>query len=129
MKKSVLFTAAVLSVMALLFVPGVVAQTANATAVTFVGMQRHQTETPCCYDGTDQPLQSDAYQYDVSLKRDCTIYTGRYQNAMDYFPAFRPGEVVHAEILKHSMVLASPSGKQLRMPIIARSTPTTCARN
>ncbi len=95
--------------------------------VTFVKVERHQPEPLCCnYSATDQPLTSDKYEYDVSLKQGCTIYTGRYERFDDYFPAYRPGQEVKADIDKHTMVLLTPSGERLKMPILDRTNVSDC---
>ena len=91
---------------------------AGKVQVTFVSAQQVATATPCCYDTTDRPLTADAYAYNVSLKSACTIYTGRYENFVDYFPEFKPGQLVDAQIGKHAIVLRSPGGDSLRMSIV-----------
>jgi hypothetical protein len=104
------------------------AETGSKTSrITFVGVQHHESAPLCCYrGGTDQLLTADTYHYNVSLKSGCTVYTGRYENFYDYFPAFRPGQAVNAQIGKRVMTLSTPSGEHLTMSIIDRTRVAGC---
>lgn len=112
------------------FVPSALAQqpATGSSAMTFVSVEKHETEPLCCYNLSDRPSASDSYEYDVALKQGCTVYTARYDNFDDYFPAFHPGQSVNAKINKHTMVLSTPSGARLRMPILSRSNAAGCYR-
>lgn len=65
------------------------------------------------YSGTDIPLQSVHYAYDVSLRVGCVTYQGRYETPLDYLPsAFSPGKSIQVRLTKHAMNFDVPGGNK-----------------
>src|SRR6476661_6834294 len=56
---------------------------------TVVSVERQEVVSPnqCCYSGSDAPLQTQYYAFDVSVKVGCGTYVGRYESYIDYLPS------------------------------------------
>lgn len=98
---------------------------------TVLKVQREEVRSPdqCCYSGTDAPLQTEYYEYDVAVRVGCTTYQGRYETPLDYFPsAFGRGEVVPVRLTRHVMYFDVPGGRDLKMNIVHHSNdrPASC---
>lgn len=86
---------------------------------TVVSVENH--ETPSNYVGdnpTDAPLQAEAYAYDIGLRLDCTVYSLRYQSAIDYLPSvFTPEHELNVYAQKHFMYVDVPGRGDMRLEI------------
>jgi hypothetical protein len=74
---------------------------------TVLSVERREVRSPDVYysgTGTDVPLQSVYYAYEVSVQVDCVTYHGRYETPFDYLPsAFSPGKPIQVRVAKHAM--------------------------
>lgn len=92
---------------------------------TVLKVRREEVSSPseCCYSGTDAPLQSQYYAYEVSLRVGCSTYRGRYETPFDYFPsAFKAGQSVSVRLTKHVMNFDVPGENNLKVNIVHRSS-------
>lgn len=117
----------ILALSVLVIAPGVWAkQVSNAyQQATVLKVNREELTSPnvCCYSGTDAPLQTAFYAYEVSLHVGCSTYQGRYETPFDYFPsAFAQGQAIPVRMTKHVMYFDVPGGHNLKMSIVHRSS-------
>ena len=92
---------------------------------TVLKVERQEVRSPdtCCYSGTDAPLQSEYYAFEVSVRVGCTIYEGRYETPFDYFPsAFSPGKSIQVRPTKHTLYLDTPIWNDTKIPVVRRTT-------
>jgi hypothetical protein len=98
-------------------------------AGTVVQIQKNQPQSN--YVGSspsDAPLESNAFEYEVSVRVNCDTYIGRYQSEFDYLPAvFTPNRAVEVRLQKHVMYVDVPGDQEYRMGIISR--PRAAAAN
>jgi hypothetical protein len=90
---------------------------------TVVSVDRQEVTSPnlCCYSGTDAPLQTQYYAFDVSVRVGCGTYVGRYDSYMDYLPsAFSPNKEVSVRLTKHVMYFDVPGESDMKMGIVHR---------
>ncbi len=86
-----------------------------------LAVERHEPETLCCYSGTDTPLPSNVVEYDISVRLGDTTYVVRYQTATGYVPTtWVKDHLVDVRVDKHSIYLRTPTGEELRLPIVSR---------
>ncbi len=70
---------------------------------------------------SDAPLQSDVFEYEISLRVNCGTYVGLYQSPFDYFSAvFTPNRPVKVRMQKHVMYVDVPGDREYRMGIVCR---------
>jgi hypothetical protein len=87
-----------------------------------VAVEKHEPELPCCYSGSDAPLQSNVIVYDVSLQIGDTLYVGRYETWTGYLPTtWAKNRLVPARPNKHFIYLKSPSGEEVRLSVLSRN--------
>jgi hypothetical protein len=90
--------------------------------VVRVERQEVMSPNPCCYSGSDAPLQTQYYEFDVSVRVGCGTYVGRYETYMDYLPsAFSPNEDIRVRLTKHVMYFDVPRGHDMKMGIVRRT--------
>ncbi len=90
---------------------------------TVLKVEKQEVRSPdtCCYSGSDTPLQTEYFAYDVSVRVGCATYDGRYETPFDYFPsAFAVGHAVQVRMTKHVMYFEVPGDRDLRIPITHR---------
>jgi hypothetical protein len=91
-------------------------------SATVVSVDTH--ETPSNYVGdnpTDAPLQAEVHSYDIGIRQDCTVYTVRYESALDYLPSvFTPNHAVDISLQKHVMDVALPGDRDVKLGIVYR---------
>jgi hypothetical protein len=81
----------------------------------------HSSEQ-CCYSGSDTPLQSEYYAYDVSVRVGCGTYVGRYETAIDFLPsALTPNKTVPVRLTRHVMYFGIPGEPEMKMGIVHRN--------
>ena len=85
--------------------------------VLYVEKQEPRTLCCCCYNPTDAPLQSDVFDYDISIQVDDTIYVVRYQTWTGYVP-WTTNELIDVKADKHRVYLRTRSGEEMRLPIV-----------
>ena len=91
---------------------------------TVVSVERQEVMTPnqCCYSGSDTPLQSQYYAFDVSVRVGCGTYVGRYESYIDYLPsAFSPNKEIPVHLTKHVMYFDVPGERDMKMGIVHRN--------
>jgi len=99
---------------------------------TVVGIQEHRAQSPdfgtAGSNPSDAPLTTRYYAYEVSIKVDCTTYTGRYETPFRYLPsAFTRGNPIQFRLTRHVMYFDLPNNPDLRFGIIHRGP--ACAAN
>ena len=99
-------------------------QSAGFEQGTVLKVERHEVRSPdTCYSGTDTPLQSEYYAFEVSVRVGCTTYEGRYETPFDYFPsAFSSGKSIQVRPTKHTLYLETPIWNDTKIPVVRRTT-------
>lgn len=70
---------------------------------------------------SDAPLTSRYYAFDVSVRVDCTTYTGRYTTPLNYLPSiFTPAQPIQLRLTRHVMYFDLPNDPDMKMGIIRR---------
>jgi hypothetical protein len=90
-------------------------------SATVVSVDTH--ETPSTYIGTptDAPLQAEVNSYDIGIQLNCTVYTVRYDTALDSLPSlFTPNHEIEVSLQKHSMSIAFPGERIVKLGIAGR---------
>ncbi len=99
------------------------AQSAEATQGTIVSVQKGTVATPeimGASDATDNPLQTQYYRYDVSVKVGHGFYVGRYESEFNYLSnSLAPNHIVSVRLQKGVMYLDS-QGDSLKTTIVSR---------
>lgn len=88
-----------------------------------VSVERQEVVSPnqCCYSGSDAPLQTQYYSFDVSVRVGCGTYVGRYDSYIDYLPsAFNPNKEIAVRLTKHVMYFDVPGERDMKMGIVHR---------
>src|SRR5262249_226691 len=100
------------------------AQPAEVTQGTIVSVQRSTVATPeitGAGDATDNPLQAQHFEYDISVKVGHGFYFGRYESGFKYLPdSLVPNHVVSVRLQKGVMYLGS-QGDSLKTTIVSRN--------
>ena len=99
------------------------AQSADATQGTIVSIQKSivaTSEITGAGDATDNPLQTQYYRYDISVKVGYGLYVGRYESEFnDLSDSLAPNHVVSVRLQKGAMYLDS-QGDSLKTTIVSR---------
>ena len=86
-----------------------------------LALEKHELEGFYAGNPSDAPLESNVVEYWVSVQVGDTIYVGSYQTPTGYVPTTwvknHPAEV---RIEKHFIYLKTPSGEEVRLPIVSR---------
>ncbi len=99
-------------------------------AATVVSVDTH--DAPSNYVGdnpTDAPLQAEVHSYDIGIRQECTVYTVRYESALDYLPSvFTPNHAVDISLGKHVIEVALPGDRDVKLGIVyrRRAKDSTC---
>jgi hypothetical protein len=96
-------------------------RSADATQGTIVSVQKSTVVTPETNTGnpTDNPLQTQYYRYDISVKVGDGLYVGRYDSAFDDLSdSLAPDHVVSIRLQKGVMSLDS-QGDSLKTTIVS----------
>jgi hypothetical protein len=91
---------------------------------TVLSVDRQEVSSPnqCCYTGTDAPLQSSYYAYEVSVRVSCGVYVGRYETAFDFLPsALSPNKTVQVRLTKHLLYFDLAGEREMKMGIVHHS--------
>ena len=91
---------------------------------TVLNVDRQEVTSPnqCCYSGTDAPMQTSYYAYEVSVRIGCGTYVGRYETAFDFLPsAFSPNQTVQVRLTKHLLYFDLAGEREMKMGIVHRS--------
>ncbi len=95
---------------------------------TVLKVERQQVRSPdlCCYSGTDTPLQTESYAFEVTVQVGCVDYEGRYETPLDYFPsAVSPGKSIRVRPTKRDLYFEAPIWSDGRVPIVHRASDRT----
>jgi hypothetical protein len=100
-------------------------QPKDATQGTIVNVQKSTVATPeitGAGNATDNPLQTQYYRYDISVKLGDGFYVGRYESAFDYLPdSLAPNHVVSVRLQKGVIHLDS-QGDSLKTTIVSHKS-------
>jgi hypothetical protein len=91
---------------------------------TVLSVDRQEVTSPnqCCYSGSDSPVQTEYYAYDVSVRVACVTYVGRYETPFDYLPsAFGPNKTIQVRLTKHILYFEVPGDSEMKMGITHHS--------
>jgi hypothetical protein len=78
-------------------------------SATVVSVANHETPSVYTGDPSDAPLQSEVYSYDIAIELNCTVYTVRYEDGLDYLPSvFSPNQTVEVSLEKRIMNVNLP---------------------
>jgi hypothetical protein len=80
---------------------------------------------------SDAPSEPEEFAYNIGLKLNCTVYTGRYESATDYLPIwFKPDHNVDVRLDKHWIYVSLPSDREVKLGIVNHRAvhDETCAR-
>ncbi|HVO63947.1 MAG TPA: hypothetical protein VMT53_23700 [Terriglobales bacterium] len=70
---------------------------------------------------SDAPLTAEVHTYEISVRVNCTTFTGRYDTGLDYFPStLAVNSSVPVRVGKHNLYFSVPGYGPLRVPITKR---------
>jgi len=89
---------------------------------TVVSVEKHVLPTNYLGSPSDAPLQAETYSYDVGIRLNCNLYTGRYESATDYLPSeLAANHTVDVRLDKHVIYVSlSNQDREVKMGIVAR---------
>lgn len=91
------------------------------TTGVVVDVQKHGLNRPRYGKRTDAPAPPDEYDYDISIRLQCSVYVGRYRTWTEYLPgAFAPNQSVEVSPGKHFLRVKLPPSGEIKMPIVRR---------
>ncbi len=91
------------------------------TTGVVVEVQKHGLNRPRYGKRTDAPAPPDEYDYDISIRLQCSVYVGRYRTWTEYLPgAFALNQSVEVSAGKHFLRVKTPPTGEIKMPIIRR---------
>jgi hypothetical protein len=113
-------TLGVLSVLILLVVPtSAQLKRKNYQTGTIVSVQRQEPAGVSYRKATDASARSTAFIYDVSVQVADTVFVGRYETVIDYFPSnWVQGNSVQLSIEKHRMYLQGLSAEDFELSVV-----------
>jgi hypothetical protein len=84
-----------------------------------VSAQKHEPDSLHYNKRMDAPISATEYDYDISIRLNCSIYVGRYVSAMDYLPsAFAADQSIEVSLEKHVMWARVPGNGDIKMGIV-----------
>ena len=79
----------------------------------------YEPDTPRHGKRTDAPAPATEYDYDVSIRLNCSVYVGRYLSGIDYLPdVFSANQSVEVSLDKHFMYVKVPGSRDVKMGIV-----------
>ena len=97
---------------------------------TILKVDKREVSSPdqCCYSGTDSPLKSEYFAYDVSVRVQCGIYVAHYETAFDFLPSeLAADRKVDVRVANHDLYFDVPGAQDIRMAIVRRRRDRTGA--
>jgi hypothetical protein len=86
-----------------------------------VSAEKHEPDTSHYNKRTDAPTPVAEYDYDVSVRLNCSVYVGRYKSAIDYLPGvFAANQTIEVSLEKHVMVVKASDTGEIKLSIIRR---------
>jgi hypothetical protein len=86
-----------------------------------VSAEKHEPVTPHRSKATDAPDPGTEYDYDISIRLNCSIYVGRYRSSVEYLPAvFAPNQPVEVSLEKQLLYVRDPSSRDIKMSVVRR---------
>jgi hypothetical protein len=86
-----------------------------------VNTQKYEPDSVHYNKRMDAPVSATEYDYDISIRLNCSIYVGRYLSAIDYLPgAFAADRSVEVSLGKHVMSVRVPGAADIKMGIVRR---------
>jgi hypothetical protein len=101
------------------FAPALDASTRQFQKAVVVSAQKYEPDTPRHGKRTDAPAPATEYDYDVSIRLNCSVYVGRYLSGIDYLPdVFSANQSVEVSLDKHFMYVKVPGSRDVKMGIV-----------
>ncbi len=86
-----------------------------------VGTQKYEPDSPHYGKRTDAPTPATEYDYDISIRLNCSIYVGRYISVIDFLPAvFTADKTIEVSLEKRVMLVRVPGTGEIKMGIVRR---------
>jgi hypothetical protein len=86
-----------------------------------VKAQTYEPDSPYYSKRMDAPTPATEYDYDISIRLNCSIYVGRYLSAIDYLPsAFAANQTIEVSREKHVILARVPGNDDIKMGIVRR---------
>jgi len=87
---------------------------------TVLNVDKHVRESNYLGTPTDTPLQPEYYGYDVGIRVNCTVYTARYESALDNMPVtLAPDHTVQVSLQKHTLHVRMPElGREVDLQMV-----------
>ncbi len=86
-----------------------------------VSAQKHEPDSVHYNKRMDAPASATEYDYDISIRLNCSIYVGRYLSAIDYLPGvFAADQTIEISLEKHVMLVRVPGTGEIKMGIVRR---------
>jgi hypothetical protein len=104
-----------------IFVPSVLTAETPRTfkPAIVISAEKHEPDASHYNKRTDAPTPVTEYDYDVSIRLNCSIYVGRYKSAIDYLPgAFAANQIIEVSLEKHVILARVPGNDDIKMGII-----------
>lgn len=84
-----------------------------------VSAQKHEPDSPHYNKRMDATAAATEYDYDISIRLNCSIYVGRYLSAIDYLPGvFAADQTIEISLEKRVMFVKVPGTGEIRMGIV-----------
>ena len=108
---------------------GMFVESAVATAGTVrtfqhavvVSAQKYEPDSPHYGKRTDAPPKATEYDYDISIRLNCSVYVVRYESVIDYLPGvFAPNQSIEISLEKRLMFVKVPGSGEIKMGIVQR---------
>jgi hypothetical protein len=86
-----------------------------------VSTQKHEPDSPHYSKRMDAPTPATEYDFDISIRLNCSIYVGRYLSAIDYLSsAFAANQAIEVSLEKHVILARVPGNQDIKMGIVRR---------
>lgn len=86
-----------------------------------VSAQKYEPDSVHYNKRMDAPSPATEYDYDISIRFNCSIYVGRYLSAINYLPdAFAADQAIEVSLGKHAMLVRVPGNGDIKMGIVRR---------
>jgi len=86
-----------------------------------VSAEKHEPDTSHYNKLTDAPTPVAEYDYDISIRLNCSVYVGRYKSAFEYLPSvFAANQTIAVSLEKHVMVVKGSDNGEIKLVIIQR---------
>lgn len=99
------------------------ASTRQFQKATVVRAQKSYPDRPRYGKRTDAPPRAAEYDYDISIRLNCSVYVARYISSFDYLPTvFAPTHSIDVSLDKHVLYVVIPGTGEVKMGIVQRNS-------